>query len=102
MVVDIFQYSEKKLPSTLTELYQLFIVMTLKRQVKKEYVAKKPLCSSVAVTAAGDSVEESALCVMLRGIPKETVGIVVFQWRSQPNSDARAQNFYSQRNYMYV
>ena len=78
MVVDIFQYSEKKLPSTLTELYQLFIVMTLKGQVKKENVAKKPLCSSVAVTtAAADNVEETALCVMLRGIPKETVGIVV-------------------------
>ena len=80
MVVDIFQYSKKKLPSTLTELYQLFIVMTLKRQVKKENVAKKPLCSSVAVTAAAaavDSVEETTLCVMLRGIPKETVGIVV-------------------------
>ena len=78
MVVDIFQYSEKKLPSTLTELYQLFIMMTLKRQVEKENVAKKPLCSSVAVTAvAADNVEKTALCVMLRGIPKETVGIVV-------------------------
>ena len=78
MVVYIFHYSEKRLPSTLTELYQLFIVMTLKRQVKKENVAKKPSCSSVAVTAAAaaDSVEES-LCVMLRGIPKETVGIVL-------------------------
>ena len=78
MVVEIFHYSEKKLPSTLTELYQLFIVMMLKRQVKKENVAKKSSCSSVAVTAAAaaDSVEES-LCVMLRGIPKETVGIVL-------------------------
>ena len=78
MVVDIFRYSEKKLPSTLTELYRLFIVMTLKRQLKKENIAKKPLCSSVAVTAAtsADSVEES-LCVMLRNIPKETVGTVV-------------------------
>ena len=75
MIVDIFQCSEKKLPSTLTELYQVFIVMTLKRQVKKENVAKKPaVCSSVAVKAA-DSVEE-ILCVMLRGIPKETVEIV--------------------------
>ena len=76
MIVDIFQCSEKKLPSTLTELYQVFIVMTLKRQVKKENVTKKPaVCSSVAVRAA-DSVEET-LCVMLRGIPKETVGIVL-------------------------
>ena len=76
MIVDIFQCSEKKLPSTLTELYQVFIVMTLKRQVKKKHVTKKPVvCSSVAVRAA-DSVEET-LCVMLRGIPKETVGIVL-------------------------
>ena len=76
MIVDIFQCSEKKLPSTLTELYQVFIVMTLKRQIKKENVTKKPaVCSSVAVRAA-DSVEET-LCVMLRGIPKEAVGIVL-------------------------
>ena len=76
MIVDIFQCSEKKLPSTLTELYQVFIVMTLKRQVKKENVTKKPrVCSSVAVRAA-DSVEETVY-VMLRDIPKETVGIVL-------------------------
>ena len=75
MLIDIFCYSENRLPSTLTELYQLFIVMTLKRQVKKENVVKKPVYSSVAVTAA-DSIEET-LCTMLRGIPKETVGIVV-------------------------
>ena len=68
MIVDIFQCSEKKLPSTLTELYQVFIVMTLKRQVNKENVTKKPaMCSSV----------EETLCVMLRGIPKETVRIVL-------------------------
>ena len=75
MVVDIFHYSEKRLPSTLTEVYQLFIMMILKRQVKKENVAKKSSCSSVVVAAA-DSIEES-LCEMLRGIPKETVGIVL-------------------------
>ena len=76
MIADIFQCSEKKLPSTLTKLYQVFIVMTLKRQVKKENVTKKPtVCSSVAVRAA-DSVEEN-LCVILSGIPKETIGIVL-------------------------
>ena len=76
MIVDIFQSNENKLPSTLSELYQVFIVMTLKRQVKKGNVTKKPaVCSSVAVRAA-DSVEET-LCVMLKGIPKETVGIVL-------------------------
>ena len=79
MVVDIFCYSKMRLPSTLTELYQLFIVMTLKRQLKRDsVVAKKPVCSSVTVTAtvADNSVEES-LCKMLRDIPKETVGIVL-------------------------
>ena len=72
MLVDIFRCSEKKLPSTLTELYQVFIVMSMKRQVKKENIAKKPMrCSSVTVRV------EVTLCEMLRGIPKETVGIVL-------------------------
>ena len=69
MLVDIFHCSEKKLPSTLTELYQLFIVMNVRRQVKKENIASVPV-------RAADSVEET-LCVMLRGIPKETVGMVL-------------------------
>ena len=72
MLVDIFHCNEKKLPSTLTELYQLFIVMSMKRQMKKENIAKKPVgCSSVVVKV------EETLCVMLRSIPKETVGIVL-------------------------
>ena len=102
MIVDIFQCSEKKLPSTLTELYQVFIVMTLKKQVKKENVTKKPaVCSSVAVRAA-DSVEET-LCVMLRGIPKETVGIVLclsrlayrgfFDWYCHREDDSIWENW---------
>ena len=72
ILVDVFNCSEKKLPSTLTELYQVFIVMTMKRQVKKE---KKPVSSTVAVAAA-DYVEK-----MLKGIPKETVGIVLYLCR---------------------
>ena len=76
MLVDIFHCNEKKLPSTLTELYQLFIVMNVRRQFKKENIAKKPAgCISVPVRAA-DSVEET-LCVMFRGIPKESVGVVL-------------------------
>ena len=72
MLADIFHCSERRLPSTLTELYRLFIVMTLKR----ENVAKKPsVCSSVAVRVA-DSIKET-LCIMLRGIPRETIGIVL-------------------------
>ena len=76
MLVDIFHCSEKKLPSTLTELYRLFIVMCVKRQVEKENVAKQPaMCTSVAVRAADSS--EETLCVMLRGIPQETVETVL-------------------------
>ena len=70
MIVDIFYCSKNKLPSTLTELYQVFIVMTLQRQVKK-----KPLCSNPKVTVA-DSVRE-ALCRILIGIPKEMVEVIL-------------------------
>ena len=73
MVVDIFSYNEKKLPSTLTKLYQLLIVMILQRQVMKNNITNKPGTAVIAATA--DSIEE--MCVMLRGIPKETVGIVM-------------------------
>ena len=94
MIVDIFQCSEKKLPSTLTELYMVFIVKTLKRQVKKENVTKKPaVCST-------DSVEKT-LCVMLRDIPEETVGIILclsrlayrgfFDWCCQREGDEGKQ-----------
>ena len=67
MIVNIFRYSQKKLPSTLTELYRLFIVMILQREVVKG-------CSMKKLTV-GDDVEE-ALCKMLAGISKEAVGIV--------------------------
>ena len=71
MMLDIFQCSKKKLPSTLTELYKLFVVMTLSRQVKKE---KNLACSSIAEKET-NSVEES-LSLVLNGIPKHTVAIV--------------------------
>jgi len=71
MIVDIFHCNEKTLPSTLTELYGLVIVMTLKRQIKKVNV-KKLMCPSLVVTTA-----EKTLSSMLGGIPKQTVGIVV-------------------------
>jgi len=72
MMIDIFNCNEKKLPSTLTELYQLFFVMTLKRQDIKEN-AKKLAYSSLTVTAA----KETLLSKMLGGIPEEKVGTVV-------------------------
>ena len=67
MIVDIFRFSQKKLPSTLTKLYRLFIVMVLQREVVKGHSVKK--------LTVGEYVE-ATLCKMLAGISKETVGIV--------------------------
>ena len=67
MIIDIFRFSQKKLPSTITELYRLFIVMILQREVVKGCSVKK--------LTVGDNVEVT-LCQMLAGIPKEAVGIV--------------------------
>ena len=69
MLVDIFQCQQKKeLPSTLTELYKLFIVMILQREIVKE--DKK--CSGVSPTAANSE----DLKKMLPGIPINAIGTV--------------------------
>ena len=67
MIIDIFCFSQKKLPSTLTELYRLFIVMILQREVMKGCSVKK--------STVGDNVEVT-LSKMLPDIPKEAVEIV--------------------------
>ena len=65
MITDIFRSSQdKKLPSTLTELYKLFLVMILHREVKK--------CSGVSLTAANSE----DLKRMLPGIPINAIGTV--------------------------
>ena len=65
MITDIFRSSQdKKLPSTLTELYKLFLVMILHREVKK--------CSGVSPTAANSE----DLKRMLPGIPINAIGTV--------------------------
>ena len=68
MIVDIFQLNKEKLLSTLTELYKLFIVMTVERQIKKK-LDKKPLFLPLKV-------QEEELCTMLKGISKEAVTTV--------------------------
>ena len=68
MIVDIFESCEKKLPSTITQLYRLFIVMTLERQVKKENVMKQ-----VYSTVTGTNSVQERLCRVLAGVPKEAV-----------------------------
>ena len=74
MVLDIFCHSENKLPFTLTELYQQFTVMTLKRQVLKMKAQNNQVCSSIEVTAA-DSIRKT-LYQLLRGLPQATTEIV--------------------------
>ena len=65
MITDIFRSSQdKKLPSTLTELYKLFLVMILYREDKK--------CSGVSLTAANSE----DLKRMLPGIPINAIGTV--------------------------
>ena len=74
MLVDIFQCQQnKELPSTLTELYKLFIVMILQREIVKE--DKK--CSGVPPTAA--NIED--LKRMLPGIPINAIGTVILLCR---------------------
>ena len=69
MLVDIFQCQQnKELPSTLTELYKLFIVMILQREIVKE--DKK--CSGVSPTTANSE----NLKKMLPGIPINAIGTV--------------------------
>ena len=65
MITDIFRSSQnKRLPSTLTQLYKLFIVMILCREVKK--------CSGVSPTAANSE----DLKKMLPGIPINAIRTV--------------------------
>ena len=65
MITDIFRSSQdKKLPSTLTELYKLFLVMILHREAKK--------CSGVSSTAANSE----DLKKMLPGIPINAIGTI--------------------------
>ena len=69
MITDIFRSNKyKKLPSTLTELYKLFLVMIILRQFAKE--DKK--CSGMSPTAA--NVE--GLRKVLPGIPINAIGTV--------------------------
>ena len=67
MITDIFRCSRnKKLPVTLTELYRLFLVMILQREVVKE--DEKSMCSSAANC--------ESLKKMLPGIPINAIGTV--------------------------
>ena len=69
MIVDIFQCSQNStLPSRLTELYKLFVVMILQREAEKE----NKNCSGVSLTAA----DSESLKKMLPGIPIHAIGTI--------------------------
>ena len=69
MITDIFRCSQnKRLPSTTTQLYKLFVVMLVQREAVKE--DKK--CSGVPLTAA----DSESLKKMLPGIPIHAIGTI--------------------------
>ena len=76
MMMEIFYYNQRNLPSTVTELYRLFIVKTLQRQVQKNNENYLATYSPVSVTTSNNMAEET-LCAILTGIPKETVGTIL-------------------------
>ena len=65
MILDIFKDKKQNLPSTLTELYQCYIVMMLVREMHR----MKLTFSTVRVT---ENVEQ--ICKILPDIPKEMTG----------------------------
>ena len=77
MVADIFQVYQKKLPSTLTKVYQLFIVMTLKREIKKhrdEYLSSPSAVEETAALAVDVPSESVKIFLqILEGIPRESI-----------------------------
>ena len=70
MILEIFHYKEKSLPSTLTELYHLFIVMTLQREQEKK-IEKQPVSSA----AANDA--EKILHQILPDVPEEALHTIM-------------------------
>ena len=72
MITDIFQSSQNnKLPSTITKLYRLFLVMALQREVEKD--DKTIICPRVSSLTAANS---ETLKKMLPGIPINAIGTV--------------------------
>ena len=71
MIVRIFKYKQQSLPSTLTELYRLFIVTTLIREEKKKPITKY----SASTTAVGAA--EEILCEVFADIPCDEIKIVL-------------------------
>ena len=92
MIVRIFKYKQKSLPSTLTELYHLFVVMTLIREEKKKLIIKH----SVSTTVVGAS--EEIVCEVFADIPSEEIKLLLtlcklafcgfFEWQTEGKFEA--------------
>ena len=93
MIVRIFKYKQQSLPSTLTELYRLFIVMTLIREDKKKPITKD-LASTTVVGVA-----EEILYKVFADIPSEEIKTILalsklaycgfFEWHSEGGYNRR-------------
>ena len=71
MIIDIFRFSQNRLPSTLKELYQLLLVMILKRcSISNESNKHTSLTGPVTNAVSKNLVQ------LLPGIPKEAIGTV--------------------------
>ena len=81
MVTDIFKCREKKLPLALTELYKLFLVMTLRRHITKKE-DESCMYSGVSLTAASLTAASLTAASIesfkksLPGIPINAIGTV--------------------------
>ena len=71
MIVRIFRFTQQSLPSTLTELYRVFIVMSLIREEKKKLITKC-LVSTTVVDAA-----EEILSEVFADIPSKEIKVVL-------------------------
>ena len=93
MIVRIFKYKQQSLPSTLTELYRLFVVLTLIREEKRK-LNTKCLEFTSKVCAA-----EEILCEVFADISSEKIKLVFalcklayygfFEWYRQLTYDCR-------------
>ena len=96
MIVRIFRFTQQSLPSTLTELYRVFIVMTLIREEKKKLITNC-LVSTTVVDAA-----EEILSKVFADIPSKETKVVLtlcklayfgfFQWHRERGRGKTSSN----------
>ena len=71
MIVRIFRFTQQSLPSTLTQLYRVFIVMSLIREEKKKLITKNSVSTTVVDAA------EEILCEVFADIPSKEIKVVL-------------------------